>query len=129
MKAVQRTLDEFEEALRRHKGKISAVAKEFGYTWQGVWQRIQRSERLQQVINECRLQRYETIVDIAEEKCFALVRKGDWAAIKYVLSTHGARRGWQEQQSLRIDQQSRAEIVVDLVPVVLPTRPEGTDAD
>lgn len=129
MRRAQRSLDEYEKALRRHKGKIAAVAKEFGYTWQGVWQRIQKSERLQQVMNECRLQKYETIVDIAEEKCFALVRKGDWAAIKYVLSTHGARRGWQEQQSLKIDQQSRAEIVVDLVPVVLPSRAEVTDAD
>jgi transposase-like protein len=90
------------ELLRRvlpeNNGNFSAIARSFGVSRQSVWDFVRRYPELEQLANDSR----ETLVDEAEDKLLAAVRKGAPWAISLVLTTRGRKRGYVKEADVNI---------------------------
>jgi len=87
---------QFVEALRAGGGYLSQAAKTLGITRQAVSQRVKRSARLQELLEDIK----ETYLDLAESKLIKGVDNGEAWAIKYYLNTQGKKRGYVERHEL-----------------------------
>ena len=116
---------QLEGLLKISYGNIAGVAKELGVSRQSVWNRVQKSKRLQEAVEEAR----EKLVDMAESKLARAVGAGQEWAVKRVLdSQRGAERGWRPPAMFegrihhdgavehRLDDQTAAEILERLKP-------------
>lgn len=84
------TIESIEAELRKTKGMVAIAARQLGLTRQGLYFRINRSARLQQLLQEER----EVVTDSAELKLYQAIMNGDMIAVKYYLSTQGRTRGY-----------------------------------
>lgn len=91
-----RSLDEIEQALRDTKGMVSVAAKKLGFQRSALYDRIQRSERLQMVIADER----EAMTDTAELALHRAIVGGEAWAVCFYLKTQGKSRGYVERQEL-----------------------------
>jgi hypothetical protein len=92
--SVNRTIEQYEAALRRHRGLQAYAARDLGVTQQAVSDRIRRSPRLQQAVAESR----EIRLDTAEYKLDQAIEAGEAWAICFFLKTQGKSRGYVERQ-------------------------------
>lgn len=88
-----------EEALRKAGGVPAGAAQILGCARSTVTRRIHKSESLQRFCEELE----EEYLDMAESKMAALVKKGDFRALRFVLETKGKARGWTKLVDLRIE--------------------------
>lgn len=89
-----RSLDEIEQALRDTKGMVSVAAKKLGFQRSALYDRIQKSERLQQAIADER----EAMTDTAELALHRAIVNGEAWAVCFYLKTQGKSRGYVEKQ-------------------------------
>ena len=85
-----RTIEEYETALRKAQGFVTAAAEILGLTHGAVSMRIKNSKRLQKVQRESR----EFVLDVAESKLFAALEKEKSWAVMYFLNNQGKARGY-----------------------------------
>jgi len=97
-KSMQRahSLDELEGALRASKGMVSVAAKTLNMTRSGLYDRINKSERLQTVVADER----EAMTDTAELSLHRAIVGGQAWAVCFYLKTQGKSRGYVERQEI-----------------------------
>lgn len=83
-----------EEALLKNYGNVSAAARALGVAHSTLWERIERSERLQAARKEAE----EQTLDMAEAALVEAVRSGAAWAVCFLLKTKGRRRGYVTRQ-------------------------------
>lgn len=88
-----KTLEEYEAALRKTGGLVSATAQLLGVTPGAVTRRVKRSKKLQKVQREVRAQ----VTDLAESKLIAAIEKGQAWAVCFWLKTQAKDRGYNEK--------------------------------
>lgn len=92
-KGAQYTAQAFIAAIPGSMGIITVIAKRVGCTWHTAAKYIREYPTIKAAYDdEC-----EQILDLAETKLFAAVTNGDLAAVKYILSTKGKKRGYTER--------------------------------
>ena len=91
-----RSLDEIEQALRDTKGMVSVAAKKLGFTRAALYERIQRSDRLKEVVGDER----EAMTDTAELALHRAIVGGEAWAVCFYLKTQGKSRGYVERQEI-----------------------------
>lgn len=86
------TISQVEEALIAADGNMSEAGRTLGVTRQAIRDRVQRSAKLQQVMEDAQ----EGLVDFAISRLRVRVSADDTTAIAYVLNNSPAakRRGW-----------------------------------
>lgn len=90
------TLDQVEDALRKHRGLVSKAAEALGLSDGSVRERISRHPRLQVVLSEARERR----VDAAEYRLDQAIENGEAWSIALVLKTIGKDRGYVERNEI-----------------------------
>lgn len=98
MRAKARTEAEILEALRKTQGNISAAARALKLDRRCVYDRIQKSEKLQQAMNDER----ENLIDEAENALLKAIRRGEGWAVTLALKTQGKKRGYVEKTEQEI---------------------------
>jgi len=84
------TIAELAEVLERAYGHVYMAANMLGMSHQALYKRIAKSPDLAEICEKHR----GTLVDTAEIQIRRLVNQGDFAAVKFVLSTLGRDRGY-----------------------------------
>ena len=84
------TIEQVQDALERAGGVRTVAARYLGCSRECVQGYIRRHPELQRA--EAGIS--EELVDLAETQLQKAVREGKWAAVKFVLETKGAERGW-----------------------------------
>lgn len=87
------------QALRLHRGNISAAAQTLGVSRMTVHRYLQRYPTLRLVREEA----LGELLDMAEAKLVELVQAGDLRAITFVLRTLGRDRGYSERQEHHVE--------------------------
>lgn len=82
--------DEVIAALHANRGLIALAARDLGVSRQALYARVKRDPELLACIEHER----EAIVDLAEQKLFEALDRGERWAIMAVLSRLGRHRGW-----------------------------------
>ncbi|ABY33534.1 MAG TPA: Fis family transcriptional regulator [Chloroflexus aurantiacus] len=82
--------DEVIAALHANRGLIALAARDLGVSRQALYARIKRDPELLACIEHER----EAIVDLAEQKLFEALDKGERWAVMLVLTRLGRHRGW-----------------------------------
>lgn len=90
------SLEEIERALRAGKGMVSIAAKTLDMTRSGLYERINKTPRLQQVISDER----EAMTDTAELSLHRAIVGGEAWAVCFYLKTQGKSRGYVERQEI-----------------------------
>lgn len=90
------TTTEVENALRNTKGMVSVAAKTLGITRQALYNRINKSTALQELIADER----EAMTDTAELALHRAIVGGEAWAVCFYLKTQGKSRGYVERQEL-----------------------------
>lgn len=90
------TNKQLEEKLIEGNGNFSAVARACGITRQAVQNRVRKSKPLCALVEEIT----QTKLDVAEDKLFGLIEKGELGAICFLLKTQGKARGYVERAEL-----------------------------
>ena len=83
-----------EQALLAHYGNVNGAARALGVAHSSLWERIGKSERLQ----EARKEAEEQVLDLAEDGLVRAVKDGKGWAICFLLKTKGTRRGYVTRQ-------------------------------
>jgi hypothetical protein len=89
-------LKDISEALRKYHGVITPAAQALGISYNTLYKRVQRSKKLQEVIEMAT----EGMVDIAENKLMTKIVEGDNTMIIFYLKCKGKKRGYVEKQEL-----------------------------
>lgn len=87
--------DEVIAALQANRGLIALAARDLGVSRQALYARIKRDQELLACIEHER----EAIVDLAEQKLFEALDRGERWAVMTVLSRLGRYRGWSDGPS------------------------------
>ena len=90
------TATEVENALRNTKGMVSVAAKSLGITRQALYNRINKSTALQELIADER----EAMTDTAELALHRAIVGGEAWAVCFYLKTQGKSRGYVERQEI-----------------------------
>lgn len=84
------TIKQVARALREAEGNFSKAAQFLGCTRDTV----SRYVKLHPELQADGAQISEELIDLAESELVKKVRAGAWSAVKFVLETKGATRGW-----------------------------------
>ena len=84
------TVAELADVLERAYGQVYMAANMLGMSHQALYARIAKSTHLAEIRDKHR----GTLVDTAEIQIRRLVNQGDFAAVKFVLTTLGRDRGY-----------------------------------
>lgn len=110
---LNRTTEEYAEALRASRGLVTHAARRLGLTDEAVRRRLLRTPSLQQVRVEAR----EAMNDVAESALFAQVEAGEGWAVCFYLKTQAKDRGYiersEQQHAVTGDIRIRIEAVDD----------------
>ena len=109
MNTKKYTQEEIIAALQESGGMISAASRALGCTPKTIYNYARDNEEIQAALDYHR----EVILDLAEQKVTAAVKKGDPWAVKLVLTTLGIKRGY--GQSITLDTGSLPLIQVEYV--------------
>lgn len=93
MKSKRFTIQQIEDALYEAHGMQTYAAQLLGITYQAIWQRIKKSERLQVVLKET----IEKNLDRAELKLMQKINEGEQTSIIFYLKCKGKKRGYIER--------------------------------
>ena len=97
-------------ALLACYGNVSAAARRLDVAHPTLWNRIKRSERLQ----EARVEATEQALDLAEESLITAVKAGEAWAVCFLLKTRGKRRGYVERQEASVQLSGEADFLAAL---------------
>jgi len=95
--------DEISKALKANDGLISLAAKELGCSNQTIYRRAKKYKYIQQIIDDSR----DGLIDLAEHKLRAAIKKGEPWSIGLTLKTIGKRRGYVEKTEIDTTQDVR----------------------
>jgi len=84
------TIAQVKDALERADGVRKQAARYLGCSRETVDRYVRKHPELNDRLHGIT----EELVDLAETQLHRQVREGKWAAIKFVLETKGAERGW-----------------------------------
>jgi hypothetical protein len=87
-----------EDALRQTHGNYQLSAKMLSCTREAIWKRVQKSERLQEIVRDER----EGVVDVAEGALQRAVLNGEAWAVQFTLRNLGRDRGYFEKSQQEI---------------------------
>ena len=90
------TIGEMIKAVEEANGFLSVVAQNLGMTYQGVWDRVKKDEKLRAKIAEIT----ERQLDKTESKLFETIEKGEAWAICFYLKCKGKHRGYVERTEI-----------------------------
>lgn len=90
------TVKQLEHAIAQKDGNVTEIAADLGVARSTVYRKIQQHDSLKTALDDAR----ESLVDLAEGKLRAEVRKGNITAIIFTLKTLGKHRGYVERQEL-----------------------------
>ncbi len=79
-------------SLKKTGARVAISAQKLGMSYQGLYQRINRHEKLREALQSIR----ELSLDMVEDKLWADVKKGEHYAICFYLKCQGKHRGWIE---------------------------------
>lgn len=85
-----------EKAIRDKRGNVSAVARSFGVSRNAIYDRVQKSTRLQTALAEAR----DSMLDNAETELYDQALTGNTTALIFFLKTQGKSRGYTERQEV-----------------------------
>lgn len=97
-------------ALRKHRGVVSAAARDLDCSHENIRQRINKSPELKKL----QLEIVEDTIDLCEEKLFGLIEGADFRAIQLYLKTRGKHRGYTEK--VEVDQTEPTGKIVLVLP-------------
>ena len=89
-------VEKVKEGIKGSAGVIAIIAKQCGVSRQAMYEFLEKNPKLKEDVK----QESERIIDLGESELFKLVKKGEFPAIKYLLSTKGKKRGYVEKQEL-----------------------------
>lgn len=90
------TVEQIERALRNNDGNVSKAAVELGAVRATVYNHINKSPTLAQVLIDCR----EELADLAESGLKKAIKADNITAIIFALKTVGKHRGYVERHEL-----------------------------
>lgn len=93
---MKATVAEIEKAIHDKRGNVAAVARSFGMARKNIYERINKSERLQNALENARA----TMLDNAETVLYEKVLEGHTAELIFFLKTQGKNRGYTEKQEI-----------------------------
>lgn len=93
---------EIAESLKKNAGLYSYCAKELGVATSTISRRVEKSEKLQKVVDAI----VNQTLDIAEAKLIEHLGKGQAWAICFYLKTKGKQRGYVQNSTIEIDSKS-----------------------
>jgi len=94
------------DAIRKHKGNISASADSLGCSRRALYDLAERSPRVAAVLAESRAR----LIDDAETVVADKIEAGDLGAARFVLQTIGKDRGYVE----RTEQEQSGKVVIEI---------------
>jgi Bacterial regulatory protein, Fis family len=94
----QRTDEEYLASIKKHRGNITAVARELDLHRSSVARKLKNSPELQQAVNDER----DAFIDLCEDRLLGLVERDSFPAIQYTLKTIGRARGWNEETTINL---------------------------
>lgn len=100
--------DELLKAIERHGGCVNQIAREYKMTSNGLRKRLRENPELAEAVQEAR----ETLIDEAEAGLRKAVKQQKPWALKLVLTTIGAKRGYGHR--LQVESDMRARIIIKL---------------
>jgi predicted RNA binding protein with dsRBD fold (UPF0201 family) len=110
---VNRSVEEYAEALREAKGLVTHAAARLGVTREAVRLRLAKHPTLQQARDDAR----EALIDTAESSLFKQIERGEAWAVCFFLKTQAKDRGYvervEEKRELTGDIRIRIEAVSD----------------
>lgn len=106
------------EALYQAGGVQSHAAKLLGMSKEAIWNRVNRSPRLQEAVREAK----EITLDLAETELMKKIKAGHIAAIIFYLKCQGKDRGYIEKQELDVNANIKGGVLV--VPAIPATAEE-----
>lgn len=87
---------DIERLLVEKRGNIAATARALGVTRKTVYKRIDKSDKLQEILHDAR----ETMLDNAETTLYDEALNGNTTALIFFLKTQGKSRGYVERQEM-----------------------------
>ncbi len=93
------TDDQIIKALDSKGGFISQAAKDLGVTYQAIWNRIKKSDKITEAYQNIK----ESYLDMAESKLLGQVREGNLGAICFFLKCQGKQRGYVERADIDLN--------------------------
>lgn len=96
MGSKHNTISQIEEALTKAYGMQTYAAEMLGITYQALWDRIRKSERLQNYIKKIE----EKCIDMSEVALMKNIKAGKEASIFFHLKCKGKGRGYIEKVAL-----------------------------
>ena len=84
--------------LAQNDGNVAAVARRFSVSRQAILKRINKSEPLQQILEDAR----EGMLDEGEASLYRAVKQGEAWAVCFFLKTQGKRRGYTEKNEIAV---------------------------
>jgi hypothetical protein len=105
---ANRTVDDYDKALREAKGYVSGAAELLEVTPSAVYKAMVRHKRLYELYRQLAEDRRLPALDMSEAKLMEAVCAGKAWAIKYFLNNQGGERGY--GRKLALDGKLEAEI-------------------
>ena len=84
------------EAIKDSGGIMSTIARRLGVTWHTADSWVKQYDETKQALQDER----ETILDLAESTLFRNIKDGNSQDAKWLLSTMGKNRGYNERQEI-----------------------------
>lgn len=97
---ANRTVDDYDKALREAKGYVSGAAELLEVTPSAVYKAIVRHKRLYELQQQLAEDRRLPVLDMSEAKLMEAVCAGKAWAIKYFLNNQGGDRGYGRKLAL-----------------------------
>ena len=98
-------------ALRETKGLVSLAAHNLGCSTQTIYVRSKESQAIADAMGEER----SKVIDLAEQKLYEALERGEKWAVELALRTIGRVRGYVEKQELETTSTSRLVIEEEIV--------------
>lgn len=132
-KEPAKTEEQIEQALRTARGNIVVAAQLLERTEAGLYARVKRSKRLQEVLQETRSETRDRIVDKAEIVLEGMVELYSLDATKFALDRLGKERGYAKEapvQQVNVGiQQNQVVLELDWFDgISTPAIPDGASA-
>lgn len=90
---------QIEELIPQKNGNVAAVARALGVSRRAVTKRIEKSVRLQELLEDER----ELMLDNVESVLYSKALAGETAEMIFFLKTQGKKRGYTERQEHEVD--------------------------
>lgn len=105
-KPLKYTAEQFIAAIPGSAGIVTTIARKIGTDWYTAHRYINQHPTVKAAYNaEC-----ESVLDLTESKLIGMINNSEAWAVKYMLSTKGARRGYTETSHHIIEERLAGEL-------------------